>query len=215
MFLDDSRPGFVKGVIKDFHFESLHHSIRPFLLFPEWRGRELLVKLSGLHLQQTIAHLQDKWKELVPSRPFEYHFLDEQYNQLYHGEIRLGKVLDVFAVLAVLLACMGLFGLSSYAAKQRTREIGIRKVLGATVIQISLSLSAGYLRLAAFALPIAIPFAWWALSAWLSDFAYKVSMNWGIFMVAGIILLACAALTVGLQSARAAMNSPARSLRNE
>src|SRR5436190_13109054 len=131
------REGFVRGVVRDFNFESLHSPIKPFILFPEFRGRELLVKLNGEQLTQTISFLESKWKSLVPHRPFEYRFLDDDYNKLYQSETRLGEVMKIFTTMGILLACFGLFGLSSYAMQQRTKEIGIRKVLGANMTTIT------------------------------------------------------------------------------
>src|SRR5207342_2692818 len=128
----------------------------------ELRGRELLVKLNGQHLQQTISFLETKWKTLVPDRPFTYRFMDDDYNQLYNSELRLGKIMDIFSGVAILLACLGLFGLSSYAAQQRTKEIGIRKVLGASVSTIMIALSKDFIRLNLIAMAIALPVAWWA-----------------------------------------------------
>ena len=141
MFLGNERPGIVAGVVKDFHFESLHTPIKPFVLFPETWKRQLLVKVSGAHLQQTISSLESKWKTLVPYRPFEFHFLDEDYNKLYSSEIRLGTIMDLFAGIAIVLACLGLFGLSAYTVQQRFKEIGIRKVLGGSVSNIVITLS--------------------------------------------------------------------------
>src|SRR6185503_19070009 len=160
MFMDASRPGFVRGVIKDFNFESLHNPIRPLVLFPEVRGRALLVKVKG-NIPQTIAFLEGKWKELVPHRPFEYKFLDEYFNRLYSSEMRLGKVLNIFAAIAIALACLGLLGLSSYSAKQRVKEIGIRKVLGASPGRIAALLSADFIKLVFIAILISSPVAWW------------------------------------------------------
>ncbi|MEJ0106103.1 MAG: ABC transporter permease [Bacteroidota bacterium] len=157
MFLDNSRPGYVKGVIKDFHFESLHSAIKPLVLFPAEWGRTMLVKLGGHNLPQTISSLEAKWKTLVPHRPFEYRFMDEDYNKLYSAEMRLGKVMNVFAAIAIILACLGLFGLSSYAAQQRTKEVGIRKVLGASVFNVWTLLSKDFVLLVIISLFIATP----------------------------------------------------------
>ncbi len=215
MFLDESRPGFVKGVIKDFHFESLHKAIRPLVLFPELRGRQLLVKLSGHNLPQALAFLQTKWKTLVPGRPFEYHFLDEDFDQLYKAEIRLGEVMDLFSFIAITLACLGLFGLSSYMAQQRTKEIGVRKVLGASLGHIVVILSRDFVKLAAIALLIAYPVSWWATTKWLQDFAYKAAAGWTIYLVSGFAVLALVILTVGFRAIKAGLSNPVNSLRSE
>jgi putative ABC transport system permease protein len=213
MFLGDDRPGFVRGVVKDFHFESLHHAIRPLVLFPEGWGRQLLVKLSGQHLPRTIAGLESKWKTLVPYMPFEYRFLDEDYDKLYSAELRLGKVMSLFSGIAIVLACLGLFGLSSYAAKQRVKEIGIRKVLGASLPDLVLLLSGSFVRLTALALLIAIPLAGWLMHRWLQDFEYRVSPGIGVFAGTALLVLLVTLLTVSLEAARTAMINPVKNLR--
>lgn len=215
MFLDNSRPGYVRGVVKDFHFESLHNPIKPFVIFPIIGGRELLVKLSGKHLPQTISFIETKWKELVPDRPFEYRFLDEDYDKLYSAELRLGKVMNLFAAIAIILACLGLFGLSSYAAQQRVKEIGIRKVLGASVSNIVIVLSGDFVKLAAIAIIIAFPVAWWAMTKWLQDFIYRTNMNWSIYLIAGAFTMLLAIATVSFQAIKAAIANPVKSLRTE
>jgi len=215
MFLGNSRPGIVKGVAKDFHFESLHNPIKPFVLFPEIRGRELLVKLSGEHVQQTISFLESKWKTLVPQRPFEFRFMDDDYNKLYNAEMRLGTVMNLFAAIAILLACLGLFGLSSYAAQQRIKEIGIRKVLGASTGNIAMTLSKDFIQLTAIAIVIAFPIAWWATTKWLQDFSYRTNVNWSIYVLVGVITIALTIATVSLRAVKAALANPVKSLRTE
>lgn len=215
MFLDNSRPGIVSGVVKDFHFESLHNPIKPFVLFPEIRGRELLVKLSGQHLPQTISFLESKWKTLIPWRPFEFHFMDDDYNKLYNAENKLGTIMNLFAAIAIFLACLGLFGLSSYTAQQRVKEIGIRKVLGASVGNIVVSLSKDFIGLTVIAIIIAFPVAWWATTKWLQDFAYRIDMSWKIYIIAGAMTIMLAIITICLRVIRAAMANPVKSLRTE
>ena len=210
-----SRAGFIRGVVKDFHFETLHTAIKPFILFTEFRGRELLVKLSGNHLQQTISFLESKWKNLVPDRPFEYRFLDDDYNKLYNAEIRLGKIMDLFSGIAILLACLGLFGLSSYAAQQRIKEIGIRKVLGASARTIAIALSKDFVGLAVVAIVIALPIAWWATNKWLQDFSYRTDINWSIYVAAGLVTILLSIITVAFQAIKAARANPVKSLRTE
>jgi len=210
-----SRAGFVRGVVKDFHFETLRDPIKPFVLFNEVRGRELLVKLTGQHLQQTISFLESKWKNLVPDRPFEYRFLDDDYNKLYNAEIRLGKIMDLFSGIAILLACLGLFGLSSYAAQQRIKEIGIRKVLGASARTIAIALSKDFVGLAIVAIAIALPIAWWATNKWLQDFSYRTDINWSIYVAAGLVTILLSVITVAFQAIKAAMANPVKSLRTE
>lgn len=215
MFLGEQRPGIVAGVVKDFHFESMHAPIKPFVLFPEGWKRELLVKVSGTHLQETISSLETKWKILVPYRPFEFHFLDEDYNKLYSSEIRLGKIMNLFAGIAIVLACLGLFGLSAYAAQQRFKEIGIRKVLGASVSNIVISLSKDFIALTMMAIMIALPFAWWATTKWLQDFSYRASISWTLYALAGFVTVFLAVITVSFQAIKAANANPVKSLRTE
>jgi len=215
MFMDNSRPGVVKGVIKDFHFESLHNSIRPLVLFPAEWGRTLMVKMSGYHLPQTIAFLETKWKSLVPHRPFDYRFMDEDYNTLYNAEQRLGKVMSLFAAVAIVLACIGLFGLSSYAVQQRIKEIGVRKVLGASVFNLWTLLSKDFILLVILSCLIATPVAWYSMHNWLLDYEYRTTISWWIFVAAGAGALLITLFTVSFQGIRAALANPVKSLRTE
>lgn len=216
MFMDDSRPGFVRGVVKDFNFQDLHIPIRGLILFPERRAYRLLVRVSGQHMPQTLDYLAAKWKELAPGIPYEVHFLDERYNQLYKAETRLGTVMNVFSAIAILLACLGLFGLSSYAAKQRVKEIGIRKVLGASLGHLALLLSGSFVRLAALSLVIAMPLAAWATRRWFLDgFVYRADMAWWIFVVAGALVLLITLATVSIQAIRTALLNPVKNLKVE
>lgn len=215
MFLGEQRPGTVKAVIKDFHFESLHNPIKPLVLFSEGRGSVLLVKLSGQHLPQTIAYLQTVWKKMVPYRPFEYHFLDENYQKMYASETRLGAILHLFTAIAILLACLGLFGLASFSAKQRVKEIGIRKVLGASTLQLVNILTREFIGLAAIAYLLALPLAWWGLYDWLQDFSYRTRIHWWIFPLAAGVTLFLALFTVSIRVWKAALANPVKSLRTE
>lgn len=215
MFLGEQRPGTVRGVVKDFHFASLHDPIKPLVLFNESWSRYLLIKVKGQHLPQTISFLETKWKELVPHRPFEYSFLDEDYDRLYTAEIRLGKVLNIFAGIAILLACLGLVGLSAYAIHQRTKEIGIRKVLGATASNLLGLLSKDFVILSIVAMAIAFPLAAWLMSRWLQDFAYRVVISWWIFGLAGLLLVLVTLISISFQALKAAFANPVKSLRIE
>jgi putative ABC transport system permease protein len=175
----------------------------------------MLVKIKGNAIAQTISFLESKWKQVITHRPFEYHFMDEDYNNLYSSELRLGKVLNLFAGIAILLACLGLFGLSSYAAQQRIKEIGIRKVLGASTGNLVMILSNDFIKLSLIAVIIATPVAWWSMSKWLEDFSYRITMSWITFAVAGIVAVAIAFCTVGTQAIKAAMTNPVKSLKTE
>jgi len=215
MFLGSDRPGIIAGVVKDFHFESLHTPIKPFVLFPESWKRQLLVKLSGSHLQETISSIEAKWKALIPHRPFEFHFLDEDYNKLYGSEMRLGTIMNLFAGIAIALACLGLFGLSAYTAQQRFKEIGVRKVLGASVSNLVLLLSKDFIKLIIIAFILAAPVAWYAMNNWLNDFAYRIRINTWIFIATGLLAVIIALATISFQAIKAAMANPVKSLRTE
>ena len=166
-------------------------------------------------MQQTIAFMEARWKELVPYRPFEYRFLDDDYNKLYKSEIRLGDVLNIFAAIAIMLAALGLFGLSAYSIQQRTKEIGIRKILGASIPGIIALLSGGFLRLVSIASLIAFPVAWWVMHQWLQGFAYRVTISWRMFVISGVTAVVIAFLTVSFQAVKAAMANPVKNLRSE
>lgn len=215
MFLDRSRPGYVRGVVKDFNFQSLRNPIKPVVLFPSPYGNTLMVKITGNHIPETISFLQEKWKTLVPDRPFEYRFLDDDYNKLYQNELRLGKIMNIFASIAIILACIGLFGLSAYSAQQRVKEIGVRKVLGATVSNIVFVLSKDFIKLAFIAALIAFPIAWWAMHKWLQRYEYRISIEWWVFVATALATLLIALLTVSFQAVKAALSNPVKNLRTE
>ena len=214
MFMGD-REGFVRGIVRDFHFESMHNSIKPLVLFTEIRGNNLLVKVNGKNLPETISFLEKKWKQLVPFVPFEYHFLDDDYNALYKAELQLGTVMNLFSGIAILLACLGLFGLSTFVVQQRIKEIGIRKILGASLVHIVGLLSGKFTILVIVAIAIASPLAYLLMSHWLQGFAYRVEINLWTFAIAALSALAIAFLTVSVQSIKAALTNPAQTLKSE
>jgi putative ABC transport system permease protein len=185
------------------------------VLFPDSWPRVLMVKTNGNNISQTLAMLEDKWKQVVPHRPFEFNFMDEEYNKMYFAEITLSKVLSLFSILAVLLACLGLIGLSTFVAQQRVKEIGIRKVLGASVMQIAGLLSKQFLLLVILASIIALPLAWWATSDWLQDFAYRIKPGWELFLLAALAAVVITILCVSYQAIKAALANPVKSLRSE
>jgi putative ABC transport system permease protein len=215
MYMGDSRPGVVKGVVRDFNFQSLHSPIQGLVLMPEMRSGRLLVRLTGQHLPQTLAFIESKYRQLEPMIPYSVKFLDEDYNKLYDSEQRLGKVMNLFSGIAIVLACLGLFGLSSYAAKQRIKEIGIRKVLGAPLASLAFLLSGSFVRLAVVAILIAFPLAWWAMSRWLDDFVYRTTMDWWVFLLAGVLVLSITLATVSIQAVRTALLNPIKNLKVE
>ncbi|RDB05406.1 ABC transporter permease [Runella aurantiaca] len=209
------RLGEIKGVFRDFHFASMKQPIGSLGIFPVTWGNVLLVKMTGNNIPQTLSFLENKWKTLAPHRPFSYTFLDEEYRQMYANENRISRVFTVFAGLAILLACLGLFGLVAYTTAQRTKEIGIRKVLGASVLGITALLSKDFLKLVLIAIVIASPIAWYAMNEWLKDFVYRMDIQWWVFGLAGVVAVGIALLTVSAQSIRAALMNPVKSLKSE
>lgn len=207
------RKGTVKAVVKDFNFQSMHVPIKPVVLFTENRGRKLLVKVKGNHLQQTIAFLQAKWKQVIPYKPFDYTFLDESYDEMYHNELKLGEVMRLFSGIAILLACSGLFGLSSYLIQRRSKEISIRKILGAPLSRLWSTLSGGFLRLVFLSALIAVPIVYILMRAWLQGFAYHVNLSWTALAFSGLATVAVALLTISLHVYRAASTNPVEMLR--
>jgi putative ABC transport system permease protein len=215
MDMGDPRQGEVKAVIKDFHFASLHQKIEPLILFPDTYFNTLMVRLSGKEMPKTLAFVGEKWKELAPNRPFDYEFMDEEFNRLYTSETQIGKAFSVFASLAIFLACLGLFGLATFTILQRTKEIGIRKVLGASIPNIIQLLSKDFLKLIMVSILIASPLAYWVMSRWLQDFVYRINISLSVFVLAGVMALLIALLTVSFQAIKAAVANPVKSLRTE
>lgn len=216
MFLGATRPGYVKAVIKDFNFQSLHEEIKPLVLFPDITySRNLLVKLKGRDIKQTVSFLESKWKSVNPDRPFEYRFLDEDYNALYMSESRMSTLLELFAGIAIALACLSLFGLSSYSASQRVKEIGIRKVLGGSVFSVSTLLAVDFLRPVLTAIALGGPIAWLVMNRWVSDYAYRITVSWWVVGYAGLLVAAIAVVTVWFQAFKASLANPVQSLKSE
>jgi len=206
--------------MKDFHFESMHQQIIPMiLLFPPPANSSnfgnLSVKVSGNNIAATIQYIQQKWRQYYPETPFSYTFLDEKFASLYKSEQEQGKLFTIFSCIAIFIACLGLFGLSAFTISQRVKEIGIRKVLGASVSEIVRVIAKDFLKLVAVAAIIAFPIAWFSMHRWLQDFAYRISISWWIFVVAGVVALCIALLTISFQAIKAALANPVKSLRNE
>jgi putative ABC transport system permease protein len=214
-FKFQGRNSIVKAVVADFHFASMHETISPIIMFLSNNTSKILVKTSANELPRTLSFIKNKWNELAPHLPFEYEFLDDQFNKLYTAEMRTGKIFYSFALLAIALACLGLLGLVTFSAYQRTREIGIRKVLGATIPGIMVMLSKDFLKLVAIAIVIASPVAWWVMNKWLQDFAYRINISWKVFLIAGVAAILIALVTLSFQAIKAAIANPVKSLRTE
>ena len=212
----DYEKGSVVGVIKDFHFRSFHEEIQPMVLFmiPEWFSY-LSVRIRPENISTTIDFVENKWHEFDPNRPFDYFFLDEIFDQMYRAEQRFGNTFVAFSVIAVVIACLGLFGLASFMAERRTKEIGIRKVLGASIINIVSQLSKDFTKWVIFANLIAWPVAFFVMTKWLQNFAYQVGMSLDTFLLAGVLALLIALLTVSFHAIKAAISNPVDALRHE
>jgi putative ABC transport system permease protein len=210
------REGQIVGVIKDFHYKSLQQPIKPLCLRMEWPRVGLLsVKVSPTGIKSTIAAIEKQYKTIIPNRPFSYYFLDEFFDRQYRNEERFGRLFMNFAILAIFISCLGLLGLASYSTMQRTREIGIRKVMGASVSNIINLLSRDFLKLVIISFFIAVPVAWYFMHKWLSDFAYRINISWWIFVMAGLLAILIAVITISVQAFRAAVANPVKSLRTE
>jgi putative ABC transport system permease protein len=210
------REGKIVGVAKDFHFRALQEEIKPLSMRIEPDGCHMVAaSISGNNVSGTLAAIENKWKTIIPNRPFTYFFLDEFFDRQYRSEVRFGNLFLYFAILAIFISCLGLLGLASYSTFQRTREIGIRKVMGASVSGIVHLLSKEFLTLLLVAFVIASPIAWWVMNSWLRDFSYRVGISWWVFALAGAIAFLIALLTVSFQAIKAAIANPVISLRTE
>ncbi len=205
----------VIGVVKDFHFKSLHERIAPLVMVLGNNAGTVIVKVKTKDISGLLASLKTNWNHLMANAPFTYSFLDERFNETYLAEQKIGRILGLFAGLTIFVACLGLFGLATFTAEQRTKEIGVRKVLGASVSSIVVLLSKDFLKLIAIAIVLAIPVAWYTMNRWLQDFAYKVDIEWWVFVLAGLLSIGIALLTVSFQSVKAALMNPVKSLRSE
>ncbi|NCU04945.1 MAG: FtsX-like permease family protein [Chitinophagaceae bacterium] len=205
----------VIGVVKNFNYESLRKNVGP-LCFQLGHNRwATALRVETKDMKNLLAQVETKFKAMAPGMPFTYSFLDDSFDRMYRDEQRVGKVAFSFSFLAILIACLGLFGLATYMAEQRTKEIGIRKVLGASVSGIVQMLSKDFVKLVFIACVFAIPLAWWAMNEWLQNFAYRVNISWWVFAAAAVLALIIAILTVSLQAVKAALTNPVKSLRNE
>ncbi len=207
-------PYHVIGVVKDFNFKSLHEPITPLLmtLQPEWG---LIFKVKTADIQGLLSSMKQQWNKFNTDEPFTYNFMDDLYNKTYSAEQKTGTILNIFSILTILVACLGLFGLATYTAEQRTKEIGIRKVLGASVTQVTGMLSKDFIKLVSIACLVAFPLSFWAMNKWLQSFAYRIDISWWIFLIAGFVALLIALITVSFQAIKAAVANPVKSLRTE
>jgi len=208
-------PFHVVGVVKDFNFHSLHEAVAPLIIqFGDNYG-SVAVRVNTKNINSVISSIESKWHAMAPGQPFNYSFMDDDFNNIYTTEQQTGKLFITFAIFAIFIGCLGLFGLVTYAAEQRTKEIGIRKVLGASVGGIVAMLSKDFARLVLIASVIAFPVAWWTMHSWLQSFAYRTGISWWIFIIAALAAVMIAMITVSFQAIKAAIANPVKSLRTE
>jgi len=212
-----NREGNIIGVIKDFHFNSMHQAIEPLIirLDENWTWGTILIHTKAGQAKEAITALENICRQLNPKVPFTYQFSDEEYAKLYRSEQVVSKLSNYFALLAIFISSLGLFGLASFTAVQKTKEIGVRKVLGASVPEILAMLSANFLKLIAIAILLAFPLAWIAVNQWLQNFAYKIAIEWWMFAITAVVTICIALLTVSYESIRAALVNPVKTLRSE
>lgn len=217
----DNHPIQIVGVVKDFNVQGFEYSVQPVVYTIGNKacryqsGGAILVKLNSNHIQQSVAAIEQVWKKIEPDFPIRYSFLDNNFQQLFLSYLRLQKIIIFFAVIAILISVMGLFALTAFFTKQRTKEIGVRKVLGATVTHIATLLSKEFIYLVLLSVFIITPFAWWAMYKWLQTFAYRINISWWLFGAAGLLVLIIALITVSFQAIKAAIANPVKSLRTE
>ena len=209
------RQGTIIGVVKDFNYKPIQQPIEPLVMLLNQWGGNIVVRTAAGQTEATLKALEKIYRDLNPAFPFSYNFLDEGLDNLYKGEKQLGAIFNVFAILAILISTLGLYGLSAFLAEQRTKEIGVRKVLGASVFNVVYLLSTGFTRLISIAILLAIPIAWIAINNWLKSFAYHIQLSWVIFLIAAVSALMIAWLTVSYESIKAAIANPVKSLRSE
>jgi putative ABC transport system permease protein len=205
----------VVGIVKDFNFESLRREIQPMALILTTQGTYLSARIDSENVSATVTQIESLWELYALDQPFQYTFMDDNYDALFRAEQRLGKVFSIFTGLAIVVACLGLLGLATFMAEQRTKEIGIRKVMGASATSITLLLSKDFTKLIIIAFGIAIPIAYFIIQKWLEGFAYRTDIGAWVFLLAGLGALLIAMLTVSFQSIKAALANPVESLRNE
>ena len=203
------------GVVKNFHFRSLKESITPLGLFKGNSRGNVIFKINTENASIALSKIENTWAEMAPGQPFSYSFLDDRFDQMYRSEDKVSNLVFAFSVLIILIACLGLFGLSAYSAEQRTKEIGIRKVLGASVAGIVSLVSKDFIKLILISFFIAAPVGYFIMNQWLKEFTYKTNIGFDVFLISGIGIVLIAAITVSWQSIKAALTDPVKSLKSE
>jgi ABC-type antimicrobial peptide transport system permease subunit len=211
------RSGTIIGVIDDFHFESLHVPIEPLIIALREKNTwgNVIIRTRAGKTKEALASIESLVKQINPALPFTYSFADDEYAKKYKSEQVISKLANGFAGMAILISCLGLFGLAAFMAEQRSKEIGVRKILGASATSIILLLTKDFLKLVVLAFMIASPLAWYVMNKWLTNFAYQIDIEWWMFAMAALLAIAIALLTVSYQSIKAALVNPIKSLRSE
>ncbi|HSF55937.1 MAG TPA: ABC transporter permease [Algoriphagus sp.] len=207
----------IVGIVRDFNFNSLHHKIETLTLFnqKEWGYDEVSVKMSGDRTTEALAHIESVWNEVIPERDFEYEFLDDHFTELYRADRTVNAIVGMLTLLSILISCLGLFGLATFTTEQRIKEIGIRKVLGASVGGVVSLLSRDFIKLVLVAIVIAVPVSWYVVDRWIQDFAYRIRIDWWVFAISGLVAILIALATVSSQAVKAALMNPVKSLKSE
>ncbi|MEM8902037.1 MAG: FtsX-like permease family protein, partial [Bacteroidota bacterium] len=205
----------VIGVVEDFHFENMREEIDPLCFHIGNNARSVILKLNTQNITQTVDAITQTWDSFSPGQSIRYAFLDDSFEMMFADVKKIGQLFKGFTLLAIVIACLGLLALSAFIAEQRSKEIGIRKVLGASVSNIVSMLSRDFLKLVLISTVIAVPMAWWSMNQWLADFAYRIQIDWSVFFWTGVAALVLAFLTISFQSVKAALANPVDSLRNE
>ena len=205
----------VIGIVKNFHYESLRKNIGGLSLYLGQYSSSMAIKVKAGDYSSTITSIENTWNKMAPGQPFNYYFLEDSFNNTYQSERRLGRIFMIFTLLSIIIACLGLFGLAAFNAEKRSKEIGIRKVLGASVSQITYKLSIDFLKLVGISLIVSLPLAWYAMNKWLEDFVYRIEIGWGVFALAIFLAVTVSILTVSFQSIKAAIVNPIKSLKTE
>jgi putative ABC transport system permease protein len=208
------KPYTIIGMVKDFNFSSLRNNISPVVMQLNTDNSSLSIKVSTANIPALLSQIEGKWKAFTPAH-FQYAFMDQDFDAMYRSEQRIGTIFIAFTTLAIVIACLGLFGLAAFAAEQRTKEIGIRKVLGASIASIAGMLSKDFIKLICISIIISTPFSWYFMQQWLQDFAYRINIEWWMFVIAGLAALLIAFITISFQSIKAALANPVKSLRSE
>jgi len=207
--------GQVIGVVKDFNFKPVQQLIEPLILRYTKQGGFVVMRTKPANMQQNIANLKAVFQKIYPDYPFSYGFVDQDLSRLYLGEQRMGELFNIFSVVSIIVSCLGLFGLATFAAQRRIKEIGVRRVLGASASGIVALLAKDFVKLVAAALIVAFPLAWWVMNKWLDNYVYRIHISWWMFAAAGMLALVIAFITVSSQAIKAALMNPVKSLKME